>query len=77
MEKPNIEEWAQDCKEIGIAARRFCYATRGLSEDEAHGQHDKMVEAAQAFANKYGIDLHLAQKIAYTISDSVNLGLGY
>lgn len=77
MNKPSIEEWAKDCKGIGTKARRFCYATRCLSDAEAQHQRAAMTTAVQEFANKYGIDFHSAQEVAYILSDGVDLGLAY
>jgi hypothetical protein len=77
MKKPTIEEWAQDCKALGIQTRRYGFANNQLSDDLIREEYNKTVAAIQAFANKYGMDYNSAESIAGIVSDSVALGLAY
>lgn len=74
MKKPNIEEWAQDCKAIGTQIRRYGYANNYMPDDEVKIEWNKTVSAIQDFANKYGMDYSSAEKIAGIVADSVSLG---
>jgi hypothetical protein len=71
MKKPNIDEWARDCKTIGTQVRRYCYANKCMPEDEIKTEWNKTIQTVQAFANKYGMDYGAAEQIAGIVSDSV------
>ena len=75
--KKSIEEWAQDCKAIGIQARRYGYANKCLSTDELREAEDALDRSIKVFANKYGICRESAESIAYIVADGVSLGLSY
>ncbi len=71
VKKPNIEEWANDCKELGRQLKRYGFANAQLPDDVVKDEWNKTVRAIQTFANKYGMDYNSAEQIAGIISDSV------
>ena len=73
MDKPGIEEWAQDCSRIGLTAGFFANANAHLSQRETDEANKKMKAAVQSFASKYGVDYNTAQTIAETIHASVSI----
>lgn len=73
MGKTSIEEWAQGCSRIGLAAGRFANANAHLSQLEADETNEIMKAAVQSFASKYGVDYNTAQTIAETIHANVSI----
>jgi hypothetical protein len=71
--KLTINDWAQDCAEIGKQMRRFAHANMYLSVDEAITERSKAVSAIQTFAARYAMDYKTAESIAGIISDSIAL----
>ena len=77
MKKPNISEFSDDCRVIGVAMRRVCFASNQLPVDEVHKARTECDTALMKFANKYGMHVDTARTFAEVISDSVSLGLAY
>ena len=71
VKKPDIEEWANDCKELGRQLKRYGFANTQLPDDMVANEYKKTVRVIQDFANKYGMGYDSAEQIAAIISDSV------
>jgi hypothetical protein len=77
VKKPDISEWARDCKTIGEQIRRYGYASNQMPDDVVKDEWNKTVKAIQGFANKYGMDYGTAEQIGGIVADSVALGLAF
>jgi hypothetical protein len=75
--RPDITEWARDCKSLGTQIRRYGYVNSCMPENFIKDEWDKTVKAIQDFANKYCMDYAAAEKIGAVVADSVSLGVAF
>ncbi len=75
--KPDIKEWAKDCKALGTQIRRYGYANSCMPDQLIKDEWNQTVRAIQDFANKYCMDYAVAEKIGTVVADNISLGVAF